>query len=62
MTQPDRSSSEPPVQRCPVCDGCGTVPADFYARLGVATGMGREQCRTCRGSGIIFAASGQPAG
>lgn len=54
-------SSMSPIQRCPVCDGCGTVPCDFYTRLGVATDTKRERCRTCLGGGVIFTVSGQPA-
>lgn len=53
--------SSSPIQRCPVCEGCGSVPCDFYTRLGVATGTNRETCRTCRGDGIISTATGQPA-
>lgn len=40
-------------QVCPVCAGCGTVPADFYARLGVGTSIAREQCRRCKGIGTV---------
>lgn len=40
-------------QTCPICQGCGTVPADFYARLGVGTSTAREQCRRCEGTGTI---------
>jgi hypothetical protein len=40
-------------QRCPVCEGCGTVAPDFYSRLGVATTTLRGQCRACTGTGVI---------
>ena len=40
-------------QACPVCGGCGTVPPDFYTRLGVGTSCARERCRTCNGSGVV---------
>jgi DnaJ-class molecular chaperone len=40
-------------QTCPICTGCGTVPADFYARLGVGTSTARERCRRCSGTGTI---------
>ncbi len=40
-------------QTCPVCQGCGTVPADFYARMGVGTSSARESCRRCDGTGTI---------
>jgi hypothetical protein len=43
------------VQACPVCGGCGSVPADFYTRLGVATSASRERCRTCEGRGVVTA-------
>lgn len=47
-------------QRCPVCEGCGTVPADFYLRLGSATSTSRQQCKTCEGHGIVAVANGLP--
>ncbi len=40
-------------QVCPVCTGCGTVPPDFYTRLGCGTSLAREQCRRCKGTGTI---------
>lgn len=40
-------------QRCPICEGCGTVPHDFYARLGVSTSTARERCQRCSGLGTI---------
>lgn len=46
-------SNWPQWQICPVCEGRGTVPHDFYAQLGVATSTAREQCRTCRGRTVI---------
>ncbi len=42
--------------RCPVCGGCGSVPHDFYMRLGASTGTFRELCRSCNGSGIVWGA------
>lgn len=40
---------------CPICAGCGTVPADFYERIGVATGTARCSCRHCLGTGVSWA-------
>ena len=40
--------------RCPICDGCGSVPADFYARTGAGTSTARELCRPCGGSGMVW--------
>lgn len=40
-------------QVCPVCVGRGTVPADFYACLGVGTNTARCGCRRCAGTGTI---------
>ncbi len=47
-------------QRCPVCEGRGTVPHDFYTGFGVATSTARERCRTCKG-GTVLLASPVPA-
>jgi len=42
------------VVRCPVCDGCGTVPYGFYPdQPRDATGAGHTQCRGCMGRGIV---------
>jgi len=38
---------------CPVCEGCGTVPNDFYMKLGFSTDTAREKCRSCE-NGIIW--------
>lgn len=40
-------------QRCPVCEGRGTVSPDFYEQLGVGASTAREACRTCRGRTVI---------
>lgn len=39
---------------CPVCEGCGWVPPDFYTRFGSATSLANETCRACRGAGIVW--------
>lgn len=41
------------IQRCPVCEGRGNVPAGFYSRMNVATLTSSEQCQTCDGKGIL---------
>lgn len=44
------------VQRCPVCDGRGNVPAGFYGGPynQSASATGPEQCRSCDGSGMVI--------
>lgn len=44
--------ARPPV-KCPVCEGRGTVPHDFYAQLGASSSTTRETCRSCQGRGIV---------
>ena len=49
----------PPVQGpspylCPVCQGKGTVPANFYNHNEFDTCASPEICRTCGGEGIIW--------
>ena len=40
---------------CPVCHGRGIVPPHFYNLSGVAsTACSNEECRSCKGTGIIF--------
>ena len=44
-------------KKCPVCEGCGTVPYDFYKdqpRKSIVTPGSREQCRTCNGGGVLW--------
>jgi hypothetical protein len=41
------------IQKCPVCEGRGNVPTDFYSRVGVSTSANAEQCQTCHGAGIL---------
>jgi DnaJ-class molecular chaperone len=41
------------IQRCPVCEGRGNVPAGFYDRLVVSTAANAEQCHTCDGRGML---------
>lgn len=39
------------IQKCPVCEGCGRVPRDFYGE----TQNNSKQiiCQTCHGAGIL---------
>jgi hypothetical protein len=39
------------IQKCPVCEGCGRVPRDFYGE----TKNNSKQiiCQTCHGAGIL---------
>ena len=41
--------------KCPVCEGRGTVPADFYTRT-PSTGDNVVACNTCHGQGIVILA------
>lgn len=41
------------IQRCPVCEGRGNVPAGFYSRLAVGTDTTPETCQTCDGKSIL---------
>jgi hypothetical protein len=45
-----------PWQTCPICDGCGTVPWDFYdydQRRSTAMPP-RQTCRACNGRGVLY--------
>jgi hypothetical protein len=42
--------------KCPVCDGTGKVPAGFYSNGYGSTNACPEQCQTCKGIGIVWAA------
>jgi len=48
---------------CPVCSGRGFVPQSFYLGNGPgssSTGTGTETCRTCNGTGVVWAPDEQP--
>ena len=52
-------------QKCPVCNGCGTVPWEFYHGWGKkhetsAVPPERETCRACGGSGALYALVSPP--
>ena len=44
--------------RCPVCNGTGLVPRNFYLAIGVTGSLGNavmaEKCRSCSGTGIVW--------
>jgi len=49
--------------RCPICLGCGNVPGGFYTSLQGhisewASTNTSEQCRQCKGSGIVWSEQG----
>ena len=50
----------PPVRvqciphKCPVCEGRGVVPANFYTMDESASGTAPVPCRACNGGGIIY--------
>jgi hypothetical protein len=41
-----------PPALCPVCEGRGTVPHDFYAIV-LSPESEEQQCRTCGGRGVV---------
>ena len=44
------------VYKCPVCEGRGTVPTNFYNTYGSPTIVNTTEvtCRSCNGKGVIF--------
>jgi DnaJ-class molecular chaperone len=40
--------------RCPVCEGRGTVRPGFYSDRSWTTSTQREQCRSCKGKGVLW--------
>lgn len=48
----------PTAHRCPVCGGRGTVYAGFYEGnfplMSSASGVPREPCRSCLGTGVLW--------
>ena len=44
---------------CPICNGTGKVHRGFYNRQGgnelTTSSCATEQCRTCHGTGIVWA-------
>jgi len=41
------------AQKCPVCDGKGKLPAEFYPDTAEST-LKWVECRSCNGSGIVL--------
>jgi hypothetical protein len=41
--------------KCPICEGRGTVPVDFYAEQEVYAS--RQICKACGGSGLVWEAA-----
>ena len=46
-------------QACPICHGRGTVARGFYDGVGYTAGTStavpsREQCRSCKGAGVLL--------
>jgi len=39
--------------RCPVCDGRGTVPFNFYSGSTLASNTSPVECRSCAGKGYL---------
>lgn len=39
------------IQKCPVCEGCGRVPRDFYGETQNNSKL--IICQTCHGAGIL---------
>ena len=57
LTPPSATAEEP--YRCPVCGGNGLVPNGFYCQTSgdwPTTSISPEVCRSCNGTGVIFAA------
>lgn len=49
-----KAGKDPKV--CPVCNGTGEVPANFYSKWKYQIKAGRPviECRTCNGKGIVW--------
>ena len=41
------------VERCPVCEGKGLVPHDFYNKSCIVQVYPEVSCRSCKGAGYI---------
>ena len=40
--------------KCPVCDGRGQVPANFYDFNFSSTSASPEKCKSCDGRGVLW--------
>ncbi len=45
-------SSKPHV--CPICDGRGYLPSNFYNKSSALYNSAGAKCRTCNGTGIVW--------
>lgn len=45
--------AQAPPYKCPVCEGRGTMPCGFYERLQITDNTASNECRSCKGTGII---------
>ena len=53
---PPQTATRQIPHKCPICDGTGTVPNGFYNKFSsCSTTITPEQCRSCSGSGILWA-------
>lgn len=43
--------------KCPVCNGTGTVDAEFYQPKGYTTTANYVTCRSCSGKGVLWSPS-----
>lgn len=43
--------------KCPVCEGRGSLPSNFYTRDAGATSTADIQCRSCKGTGVLWSTS-----
>ncbi len=50
---PRPPSFQPRPWRCPICNGRGHVPADFYTAIGFSASMNPVMCKSCGGRGVI---------
>jgi len=40
--------------KCPVCEGRGTVPHNFYSGAIASSSIAPETCRSCKGEGVLW--------
>ena len=55
FTHPEsKRTTKQVAQRCPVCEGRGSLPCGFYSGATSATSLNADECRTCWGSGVLY--------
>ena len=42
------------AQTCPVCNGRGWMPEEFYSGISNTTTTSRVTCKSCGGGGVVF--------